>query len=46
MTEATSTLTRAEWATAFEHDEVSIYEIVGRKVGMRASALPWLGATD
>ncbi|WP_296660220.1 cyclopropane-fatty-acyl-phospholipid synthase family protein [Paraburkholderia sp.] len=32
-----------DWATAFERDEVSIYEIVGRKVGARASALPWPG---
>ncbi|BCZ84888.1 hypothetical protein PTKU64_85630 [Paraburkholderia terrae] len=31
------------WASAFEHDDVSIYEIVGRKVGTRASALPWPG---
>ncbi|WP_425469755.1 hypothetical protein [Paraburkholderia unamae] len=34
-----------DWATAFEHDEVSIYEIVGRKVGTRASALPWPGVS-
>jgi cyclopropane fatty-acyl-phospholipid synthase-like methyltransferase len=33
-----------DWAAAFEHDDVSIYEIVGRKAGMRASALPWPGA--
>ncbi|CAG9259640.1 SAM-dependent methyltransferase [Paraburkholderia unamae] len=33
-----------DWATAFERDDVSIYEIVGRKVGTRASALPWPGA--
>ncbi|CAG4894294.1 SAM-dependent methyltransferase [Paraburkholderia gardini] len=32
------------WATAFEHDDVAIYEIVGHKVGTRASALPWPGA--
>jgi cyclopropane-fatty-acyl-phospholipid synthase len=31
------------WATAFEQDDVAIYEIVGRKVGTRASALPWPG---
>ena len=31
------------WATAFEHDDVAIYEIVGHKVGTRASALPWPG---
>lgn len=29
------------WATAFERDDVAIYEIVGRKLGTRASALPW-----
>lgn len=34
-----------DWATAFERDEVSIYEIVGRKVGTRASALPWPGVS-
>ncbi|WP_245005173.1 SAM-dependent methyltransferase [Paraburkholderia sacchari] len=33
-----------DWATAFEQDAVSIYEIVGRKAGTRASALPWPGA--
>ncbi|MFL9867042.1 cyclopropane-fatty-acyl-phospholipid synthase [Paraburkholderia fungorum] len=32
------------WATALEHDDVAIYEIVGRKVGTHASALPWPGA--
>ncbi|HEX7937011.1 MAG TPA: cyclopropane-fatty-acyl-phospholipid synthase family protein [Paraburkholderia sp.] len=32
------------WASAFEHHDVAIYEIVGRKAGMRASALPWPGA--
>lgn len=32
------------WATAFERDDVAIYEIVGRKVGTRASTLPWPGA--
>jgi cyclopropane-fatty-acyl-phospholipid synthase len=33
-----------DWASAFERDAVSIYEIVGRKAGTRASALPWPGA--
>ena len=32
-----------EWATAFEHDDATIYEIVGRKVGTPVSALPWPG---
>ena len=35
-----------DWATALEHDEVSIYEIVGRKAGTRASALPWPGVSQ
>ncbi|WP_254700227.1 SAM-dependent methyltransferase [Trinickia violacea] len=33
----------SDWAAAFERDDVSIYEIVGRKAGRRASALPWPG---
>ena len=33
----------SSWAVAFEHDHVAIYEIVGRKVGTRANALPWPG---
>lgn len=32
------------WATAFEHQDVAIYEIVGRRQGTHASALPWPGA--
>ncbi|MCP3719244.1 class I SAM-dependent methyltransferase [Paraburkholderia sp. CNPSo 3281] len=35
-----------DWATAFERAEVSIYEIVGRKVGTWASALPWPGVSE
>ncbi|CAD6514192.1 class I SAM-dependent methyltransferase [Paraburkholderia sabiae] len=35
-----------DWAKAFEHDEASIYEIVGRKAGTRASALPWPACTS
>jgi cyclopropane fatty-acyl-phospholipid synthase-like methyltransferase len=31
----------SDWATAFELDDVSIYEIISRKVGMHASSLPW-----
>ncbi|MFL9939525.1 class I SAM-dependent methyltransferase [Paraburkholderia graminis] len=36
----------SSWAVAFEHDHVAIYEIVGRKVGTRANALPWPGPAD
>jgi cyclopropane-fatty-acyl-phospholipid synthase len=34
-----------DWTAAFEQDDVSMYEIVGRKTGTRASVLPWPGAS-
>jgi len=32
-----------DWTRAFEQDDVSMYEIIGRKAGARASVLPWPG---